>query len=109
MGEGWGLTSTEHAITGAPQLVPDHSACRELFEDCGVLLKTRLDYTFDNSQTVGRLTSPEDVAEGLELVYNNPELRQELEKKTLQKFLQPEYQWQIIARQWGEIFKEVCK
>jgi len=109
MGEGWGLISTEHGITGAPQIVPDHSACRELFEDCGEIIKTSMDFTFDHSQTVGRLVSPEAVADSLEHLYQDKELREELSKKTLAKFLQPEYQWQSIAKRWAEIFKEVCK
>jgi glycosyltransferase involved in cell wall biosynthesis len=29
MGEGWGLINVEHAVTGAAQIVPDHSACRD--------------------------------------------------------------------------------
>lgn len=38
MGEGWGLVSFEHAATGAAQVVPDHSACRELWRGAADLL-----------------------------------------------------------------------
>lgn len=38
MGEGWGLASFEHAATGAPQVVPDHSACRELWRGAAALV-----------------------------------------------------------------------
>ena len=31
MGEGWGLVSVEHGAAGAAQIVPDHSACAELW------------------------------------------------------------------------------
>ncbi|MEM9304966.1 MAG: glycosyltransferase [Pseudomonadota bacterium] len=37
-GEGWGLVSLEHAATGATQIVPDHSACRELWRHHGILV-----------------------------------------------------------------------
>ena len=31
MGEGWGLVTIEHGAAGAPQIVPDHTACAELW------------------------------------------------------------------------------
>ncbi len=107
LGEGWGLPNVEHAVTGAVQVVPRHSACEELFHDCGVLMETISDFTFDNSQTVGKLTSPREVARCLELLYENQDLREELSEKGRQKFIQPKYQWQEIARQWREIFNDV--
>lgn len=42
MGEGWGLISFEHAITGAAQIVPNHSSCSELWKDRGLLIKSHL-------------------------------------------------------------------
>ena len=33
LGEGWGLVNTEHAATGRPQLVPDHTSLKEIFSD----------------------------------------------------------------------------
>jgi len=108
MGEGWGLINTEHAVTGAPQIVPEHSACTELFEDCGLLMPTVTRYTFDGSQTVGKLVSPEAVAESLETLYADKNLRKELSDKALKKFTSKEYRWQYIAEQWKDIFKEVC-
>ena len=37
-GEGWGLPAMEGAACGIPQLVPDWSATRELWQDSGILL-----------------------------------------------------------------------
>ena len=34
-GEGWGLVSFEHALTGAAQVVPRNSVCEELWEGGG--------------------------------------------------------------------------
>ena len=39
LGEGFGLTQVEHSATGSPQVVPDNSASRELFIDCGLLFR----------------------------------------------------------------------
>ncbi len=107
LGEGWGLTNVEHAVTGAVQIVPRHSACEELFYDCGLLLEPITDLTLDNSETVGKLTTPEEVAKNLEILYYDRNLLKELSLKGQEKFLRPEYQWKNIAQQWGDVFEEV--
>ena len=109
LGEGWGLPNVEHAVTGAVQVVPRHSACEELFGDCGLLMETVTDYTFDNSQTVGKLTTPREVARCLETLYVNPDLRKELSDRGMSKFTQPMYQWSEIAKQWREVFFDVTR
>lgn len=109
LGEGWGLTNVEHAVTGAVQIVPRHSSCEEIFHDCGLLMETCADITFDASETVGKLTTPEEVARNLELVYRNRELMNTLSEKGREKFLQPQYQWSTIAKQFGDIFEELTK
>ncbi len=108
MGEGWGLTNMEHAVTGAVQVVPRHSACEELFSDCGLLMETVTNCTFDSVETVGRLTTAAEVARCLEILYTNSDLRNELSDKCRRKFLSPEYEWKNIAQQWNNIFTEVC-
>lgn len=108
LGEGWGLINMEHAVTGAVQIVPRHSSCEELFSDCGMLMETYYDWTFDMSETVGRVTTPEEVARCLEVLYRNPTLRDELAEKGRKKFIQTEYEWKTISLRWGEVFSEVC-
>lgn len=108
LGEGWGLTNVEHAVTGALQIVPRSSACQELFSDCGLLMEPIAKFTFDNSQTVGKLTSPFEVARCLELAYRNKELRKELSERGRSKFSDIQYQWQTIAQTWKNIFLETC-
>lgn len=105
MGEGWGLPNVEHAATGAVQLVPNHSACRELFTGCGLLMDTYGEFMFDNSLTVGRLVNSDEVAQKLEFLYRNPEEREKLAKAGYEKFTSPEYSWETIAQTWKELFK----
>jgi len=107
MGEGWGLTNMEHAVTGAVQVVPRHSACTELFSDCGMIMDTITDYTFDNTETIGRLTTPQELARCLEILYRDSSLRAELSEKGMKKFQQPMYQWKTISETWKELFIEV--
>lgn len=108
MGEGWGLTNVEHAATGALQILPRNSACQELFSDCGLMMEIVTNFTFDNSQTVGKLTSPSEVARCLELAYANKKLRDELAEKGMLKFTDVKYQWYTIAQDWKKVFLEVC-
>lgn len=109
MGEGWGLTSVEHAMTGAPQIVPDHSACAEIFMDCGLLVPPAMDYTFENSMTVGRLITPEALAEKMGLIYSDKNLYKKLSEKSVEKFSKDIYSWKIITQDWKRIFNEALE
>lgn len=109
MGEGWGLINVEHALTGAPQIVPDHSSCAELFSDCGLLIPTVTKFTFDNSMTVGQLVSAEGLADKLNLLYNDKELYRKLSSKAMDKFLDDKYSWKSVANLWDDAFQEVLK
>jgi glycosyltransferase involved in cell wall biosynthesis len=104
MGEGWGLTASEHAATGAPQIVPDHSACKELFEDCGLLIPVSSSFTYENTLTIGRVVSPEDVAEQLNILYGDSQLYELLAKSGKEKFTSDEYSWEAVSKQFQKLF-----
>jgi glycosyltransferase involved in cell wall biosynthesis len=87
--EGWGLVAFEHAATGAPQVMPDHSACGELWRDRAVLLPTE--------------PSPEDVAAALGRLHDDPVLREEMGRRALAHARDPRFAWGTIARQWEEV------
>jgi glycosyltransferase involved in cell wall biosynthesis len=72
-GEGWGLTSHEGAACNVPQIVPDHSACQELFADYATLIP--VDHQRYDPETLRRwsVVSAEDVALSLEYVYDEEE------------------------------------
>jgi glycosyltransferase involved in cell wall biosynthesis len=107
LGEGWGLTNVEHAATLAPQIVPKHSSCEELFEDCGLLIPTSQNITFESTMTVGRICRPEDVAEQLEKVYADEKLFDVLAKKSYGKFTSYEYSWKKVAEDWHNLFIDI--
>ncbi len=98
-GEGWGLVNFEHAMTGAPQIVPNHTSCKELFDDCGLLIKVS-EWIFGRDMSVRHgIISVEDFAEKLNLIYKNRALYNELSMKTLEKFSQPQYSWDFIVKE----------
>lgn len=108
MGEGFSLTQIEHAVTGAPQIVPNHSAMRELYSDCGLLVNPTMNFVFDKGvNTTGKLVRPEDVAKEMELIYTNKKLYSDLSLKSIVKFSDEKYSWKYISSQWNQLFKEV--
>jgi len=107
LGEGWGLPSVEHASVGAPQIVPGHSACRELFQDCGVLVPAKVPWVFDNIMTVGYLVQAEDVAKAMDKLYTNRNIYNDLSKKSIDKFTAEQYQWKTISKTWLRLFEEL--
>jgi D-inositol-3-phosphate glycosyltransferase len=109
LGEGWGLTSIEHAITGAPQIVPSHSACAELYSDCGLLVNTPIAWRFDNIMTLGKVVTAEGVAQAMETLYTNKDLYNKLAKKGLEKFSSETYDWKNISERWLELFNKALE
>ncbi len=105
LGEGWSLTNMEHVVTGSPQVVAAHSALKELYYDCGLLIPPSMGFVLDNIMTTGYLVKPEDVAEKLELLYKDKELYRDLSKKGIQKFTDPMYSWKEITKRWVKLFE----
>jgi D-inositol-3-phosphate glycosyltransferase len=106
LGEGWGLVNIEHAVTGAPQVVPNNSVQPELYGDCGLLTPTVAKLTTEFG-TIGYLVRAEDVAENLEKLYNDKDLYKSLAEKSVNKFTSPKFTWELISKQWDKLFDEV--
>lgn len=106
-GEGWGLVSMEHAVTGAPQIVPNHSACTEIYSDCAIMLEPKMTFRGYETLLKRKYVAAEDVANALNSLYTNKELYDEIAKKAYDKFTSPKYSWKNIAKLWDNIFKEI--
>lgn len=104
-GEGWGLTSHEGAACGVPQIVPDHSACAELFEAQGITIP--IDHHRYDHETLRRwsVVSAEAIADALEFAYREP--------STVSKWAELAYQsltqltWTAIANRFEELISQV--
>ncbi len=104
MGEGWGLVSLEHGAAGTAQIVPDHSACAELWRGRAELIPPARRYipTF-SSLELGEV-SADGVAEALENLYCNPEHCRHLAQAAFEAAQNPEYSWDAIAERFDEMF-----
>jgi glycosyltransferase involved in cell wall biosynthesis len=104
--EGWGLVAWEHAATGAAQVVPRHSACRELWEGTGLLLDL-VDPCAAPGDELHGVVSTAALAEALERLYRSPDFLEERSRAAFVQATAPQFSWTRIAERWGEIFDEV--
>lgn len=106
VGEGWGLCNVEHGVTGAPQVVPNHSANYEVWGDCGILVPANNRIVNPDTLTLSLASSPEDLASGLETLYTNKKLYETLSDTTVRKFTSPEYKWENISNKFREVIEK---
>ena len=86
MGEGWGLVSVEHGATGAAQIVPRHSACEEIWEGAALMLDPIHRGVPEEFSPLELATvSAEQVAEALEMLYRDVELRRKLSMAAIRR------------------------
>ncbi|MEK6281968.1 MAG: glycosyltransferase family 4 protein [Acidobacteriota bacterium] len=106
MGEGWGLVSFEHGATGAAQIVPDHSACRELWGESGELIPIERSFKPEFSVLELGEVSTASVAEAIDRLYHNQRRCQTLGQTAFAASQNPEYSWDRIAQQFESLFLE---
>ena len=106
-GEGFGLVNMEHAACGVPQLVPGHTACRELFEGYGDLIPIE---HVESDKDFGRDmygVSVRGLTELLIKYYDDPDYRAEKGKSCYRRATMPEFQWSNICQQFIGVIDEV--
>jgi D-inositol-3-phosphate glycosyltransferase len=104
MGEGWGLVSFEHAATGAAQVVPDHTACAEIWRGRGELIPLAKSYIPQFSILEMGEVSVDGVAQALENLYRNPQHYQQLSQAAFAVTQRAEYSWDSIAQEFEKLF-----
>jgi D-inositol-3-phosphate glycosyltransferase len=109
MGEGWGLVSFEHGAAGAAQIVPDHSACTEVWRGRGELITPARRIIPEFSILEMGEVSAEGVAQALENLYANPQRRQQLAQAAHEAAQNPDYAWDAIAERFDDLFAELAR
>ncbi|AWG25259.1 glycosyltransferase [Flavobacterium kingsejongi] len=105
MGEGWGLASFEHAATGAPQIVPDHTSFSENWTGKGILLDiSSTEYVFYELADM-YVVAPESVAEALALVCTNRMHYDQMAKAGYDYAKAPSLAWSAVALKFTEILE----
>lgn len=106
LGEGFGLCSVEQALCGIPQLVPNHSACAELFSGFP-LIDIAQSVTNVGILTEGGEISIDSLVSHLNTYYVDRTLASCHGLEQRQWFLLPQFSWGAIARQWEYLFDSV--
>ena len=108
-GEGWGLVNFEHAACGVPQVVPDHTSCKEIFEGYGELI--RCDHIDVDTNYAREMPCPssEHLVEILDHLYTYPDICDKIGQQCYQRVTDPQFSWDTVASQFGGIFEDVMK
>ena len=95
-GEGWGLVAMEHDATGAPQILPAHSAPLEVWAKEGMLIpfKQSAEAHLDTTHAVRQLN----------LLYSQPSLLLQASERSFSFATTPKFSWDYIADQWARLF-----
>ena len=105
--EGWGMVSFEHAASGAPQIVPGHGVCREVWEGHAEILELIAPPCRVDSPILKEgIVSAAGVAAALERLYCDQSHRALLSERALANASRTEYQWQYIAKAWGSLLDD---
>jgi len=107
LGEGWGLCNWEQAACKVPQIVPDFSATKEIFEGRGILLPIRQKLTSLGINTEGGLVHEDDVAAALETCYTSPDLMKQYADAMYQYICQPQFSWDNVALEFDRQIKNI--
>ena len=109
MGEGWGLVSFEHGAAGAAQIVPDHSACAEIWSGRAEMIPPARRYIPEFSTLEMGEVSVEGTAQALNNLYYDPQRRQQLAQAAFEAAQNPDYSWEAIAERFDRLFGELTR
>jgi D-inositol-3-phosphate glycosyltransferase len=102
-GEGWGLVSFEHAAAGAAQIVPDNSACTELWQGAAELVACGNDVRPPYAMLGMREPNVAGVANALERLYHDANHRRAVAEACYSRATDPKLQWRAIDEQWRNV------
>ena len=108
MGEGWGLVSFEHGAAGAAQVVPDHTACGELWRGRGELIPPARFFVPEITVLEMGEVSADGVAQALDRLYADPAHHATLSRAAADAALAPAFSWDTIARQFADLFNSLA-
>ena len=106
-GEGWGLVNFEHAACGVPQVVPDHTSCKEIFEGYGELI--RCDHVDVDTNYSREMPCPsvDHLADLLAELYEDRTELDRVAQACYERATSDIYVWDTVASQFGGIFEDV--
>ncbi|WP_460218423.1 glycosyltransferase [Psychroserpens sp. MEBiC05023] len=106
LGEGWGMIAFEHGATGAAQIVPNHTACKELWKENAELLEVKKWKVLHNNPfTMGEI-KPLALTNALNTLYEDKTYLLSMSQKAFNVSNSGSYDWNKIANSWDLIFQK---
>lgn len=106
LGEGWGLVAFEHAAAGRAQMVPNHSACAELWEGAAHLIDVDETEPCGNGYLSGLKVDVASVADGLVRLWCDADYQGDLARSGARLARQANFAWPMVAARFEEVFFE---
>lgn len=105
-GEGWGLPTFESAAVGTPQIVPNWSSTKELWEGSGKLIDiASVRHEPHQINTMQAVIDTNHLVAILSELYESQTLREEIGKRCYDVTQRPEYRWENVAKQFDTVFR----
>ncbi len=110
MGEGFGLSPFESAACGVAQVVPDHSACKELWTGKAPLIKVdHWEVLTGGINTEGGVIDVEHLVSILDDLYHHRDKVKEYGRLAYEYAQRKEFTWKYIADRFDTIIKEMLE
>jgi glycosyltransferase involved in cell wall biosynthesis len=106
-GGGFELVNFEHAACKVPQIVPNHTSTKELFEGYGELIDTEHVDVDPNYCREMPCPSASHLATLMDALYRDPERRSQAADACYARVTDEQFSWDTIASQFGGIFEDV--
>jgi D-inositol-3-phosphate glycosyltransferase len=104
MGEGFGLSPFESAACGITQVVPDHSACKELWQGVAPLINIKEWQVLTGGiNTEGGIIDVEHLASILDVLYNNRDKCKVIGKNCYDYVHQEKFSWSYVSNQFDKM------
>lgn len=106
-GEGWGLVSFEHASCKKPQVVPAHTACKDIWENAAELIPIST-WVVDKDLGVERgLINVSAAAARMTDLYYDKFTYDEIAEECFKVTQRPEYRWESVAAGFNAAIKDM--
>ena len=107
-GEGWGLVPFEHALCRKPQVVPDHTSCRDIWKNSGMLIEVAAWITDKDLGVERGIVDYKHAAKLLSDLYDDKDLCKEIGDKCYQVTQNPSFRWDKVAEGFNKALQEVA-
>jgi len=107
-GEGWGLVPFEHAMCKKPQVVPNHTSCRDIWKGAGMLIDVAAWITDKDLGVERGIVDFQHAAKLLGELYEDKDLCKEVGDKCFEVTQNPSYRWDKVAEGFNKALQEVA-